>query len=62
MHFTIRCLSAGNRFRNLPGSRAARARITEDTPPMPHASAPARRRALQRLAALAAAPFAGGLA
>ncbi|MBR7990712.1 ABC transporter substrate-binding protein, partial [Burkholderia cenocepacia] len=38
------------------------ARITEDTPPMTHSSAPARRRALQRLAALAAAPLAGGLA
>ncbi|MBL3960716.1 ABC transporter substrate-binding protein, partial [Bacteroides thetaiotaomicron] len=42
MHFTIRCLSAGNRFRNLPGSRAARVRVTEDLPPMNRSSAPAR--------------------
>ncbi|MBY4781917.1 hypothetical protein, partial [Burkholderia dolosa] len=32
MHFAIRCLCARSRFRNLPVSRAARARITEDTP------------------------------
>lgn len=58
MHFTIRCLSAGNRFRKLPGSRAMNARITEDTPPMHHAPSVTRRRTLLRLAALAAAPLA----
>ncbi|NIF15378.1 ABC transporter substrate-binding protein, partial [Burkholderia sp. Ax-1735] len=34
--------------------------LPEDTPPMNPSSAPARRRVLQRLAALAAAPLAGG--
>ncbi|NIF46081.1 ABC transporter substrate-binding protein, partial [Burkholderia sp. Tr-862] len=47
-------MPARNRFRNLPGSRAARARITEDPPPMTSPPAPARRRALLRVAALAA--------